>query len=85
MRNLYQFIKSTQLNLMKLFGKTEPQPIQVKGKELTCPICANKLFWSRRAQLNTSVASLFNFDWANRSATCFVCSDCTYIFWFLGE
>ena len=75
----------TQLILMNLFKKKEPQTVEVKGNELICPICANKLFWSRRAQLNTSVATFFKLDWANRSAICFVCSDCTYIFWFLGE
>ena len=30
---------------MKVFEKKEPQPVEVKGKELVCPICANKLFW----------------------------------------
>ena len=67
-----------------LFKKNEPELVEVKGNQLSCPICSNKYFWSRNAQLNTSVASFFGIDWANRSATCFVCSDCTYIFWFLG-
>ena len=70
---------------MKLFGKKEPQAIQIMEKQLSCPICQNQLFWTRKAQLNTSLASFFNLDWANRSAHCFVCSECTYIFWFLGE
>ena len=70
--------------MLKLFKNKEPQTVQVKGKDLCCPVCANKYFFSRQAQLNTSVASFFGFDWANRSASCFVCSDCTYIFWFLG-
>jgi hypothetical protein len=34
-------------------------------------------------KLNTATASLFNLDWANKSATCLVCSDCSYIHWFL--
>jgi hypothetical protein len=70
---------------MKLFGKKEPEAIQIKGRQLTCPICSNQLFWSREALLNTSVATFFKVDWANRSAICFVCSDCTYIYWFLGK
>ena len=69
---------------MNLFKKNESKLVEVKGNQLSCPICSNKYFWSRKAQLNTSVASFFGIDWANRSATCFVCSDCTYIFWFLG-
>ena len=70
---------------MGLFTKSEPEPVAVKGHELICPICGNKHFWTRRAQLNTSVATFFNLDWANQSATCFVCSDCTHISWFLGR
>ena len=69
---------------MKLFKKSEPQPIEVKGHQLKCPICENMTFWMRRAQLNTSIATFFGLDWTNRSATCFVCSDCTHILWFLG-
>ena len=69
---------------MQLFKAKEQQTVQVKGHDLSCPVCANKYFWTRRAQLNTSVASFFGLDWANRSATCFVCSECTYIYWFLG-
>lgn len=26
---------------------------------------------------------LFNFDWANATATCYVCDGCGYIHWFL--
>lgn len=70
---------------MSIFKEDEPLAIDIKGHELSCPICGNKSFWTRQAQLNTAVASFFNLDWANRSANCFVCSNCTYIYWFLGE
>ena len=70
---------------MKLFKKPEPQPVEVAGYELTCPVCRHDLFWSRKAQLNTALASFFELDWANRNATCFVCARCTHIAWFLGE
>ncbi len=63
----------------------QPEIITIKGHELICPICKNNLFYSRRAQLNTATASFFNLDWANRSATCFVCIECTHISWFLGK
>ena len=68
---------------MKIFDKKEPLMMEVKGHQLICPVCSNKYFHTRRAQLNTSVASFFGFDWANRSATCVVCSECTHIFWFM--
>lgn len=70
---------------MKLFKKSEPQTIEVKGHQLRCPVCNNTTFYLRRALLNTPVATFFDFDWANRSASCFVCSECTHISWFLGD
>jgi len=70
---------------MGIFKEDEPESVVIKGYELICPICKNKLFWTRSAQLNTAVATFFNFDWANKSATCFVCSECTHISWFLGD
>ena len=69
---------------MAISNKKQPQPVQVAGNSLSCPVCSNDLFWTRKAQLNSAVATFFNLDWANRSATCFVCSNCTHISWFLG-
>jgi hypothetical protein len=70
---------------MGLFKKKEPETVEIKGKQLKCSHCGNQYFWQRHAQLNTAVATFFNFDWANESATCCVCSECTQITWFLGE
>jgi uncharacterized protein YbaR (Trm112 family) len=71
---------------MSLFEENnDPLPYEIKGNKLICPICRNQLFYTRQAQLNTAVASFFNLDWANHSADCFVCSECTHISWFLGE
>lgn len=53
------------------------------GFKLRCEICGHQRFWTREAQLNTAVASFFSFDWANPSATCYVCESCGYIHWFL--
>lgn len=69
---------------MNIFKKPEPQTVAVKGHTLICPICSNNLFWTRRAQLNSAVSTFFKLDWTDRSATCFVCSECTHISWFLG-
>lgn len=68
---------------MGIFGKSEPEEVQVHGVDLQCEICKNTTFWQRQAQLNTAVATFFNFDWANPSATCLVCSKCGYIHWFM--
>ncbi len=68
---------------MELFKTKEPQTVQIAGNELKCPICNNNLFRRRRAQMNSAIATFFNLDWTNRSATCYVCSKCTHISWFL--
>jgi hypothetical protein len=70
---------------MGLFGKSAPEQVTVAGFELRCEICKNQHFWWRKAQLNTAVASFFDFDWANPSADCYVCSQCGYIHWFLPQ
>ena len=70
---------------MGLFGKSEPEAVQVAGVDLHCEICKHDRFWRREAQLNTAAASFFNFDWANPSATCYVCDRCGYIHWFLSD
>jgi predicted nucleic-acid-binding Zn-ribbon protein len=69
---------------MGLFKQKQSKTVQVKGNDLVCPVCGNNHFYDRKAQLNTSLASFFGLDWANRSAVCFVCSNCTHIMWFLG-
>jgi len=68
---------------MGLFGNQQPAPVKLGLHDLRCEICKNNLFWYREAQLNTAVATFFNFDWANPSAQCYVCSQCGYIHWFL--
>ncbi len=69
---------------MKLFKKKEPQTVEVKGHTLVCPICSNNLFWTRKALLNQGWSTFIGIDWSDRSARVFVCSECTYIFWFRG-
>jgi hypothetical protein len=70
---------------MALFGKREPEQVQILGKDLTCHVCGYDRFWRREAQLNTAVATFFNLDWANASATCLIWARCGYIHWFLPE
>ena len=54
----------------------------VRGTPLTCPVCRHDRFHSRAYLLNTRAATFFNFDWANRSATAYVCGRCGHILWF---
>ena len=68
---------------MGLFGKKEPERVRVGNLDLHCEICKHDRFWPRQAQLNTAVATFFNFDFANAEADCYVCDGCGYIHWFL--
>jgi hypothetical protein len=70
---------------MGLFGQKEATEAFVGGRKLHCEICKGEMFWQREAQLNTAVATFFNFDWANATATCYVCEECGYIHWFLPK
>ena len=69
---------------MSFFSKKtrKPFPIQVKENQLTCGVCGNDHFFKKRILLNTSILTFFKLDWLNKSATCFVCSECTHIIWF---
>lgn len=72
---------------MGIFSK-EPkraENILIQGKQLKCRICDNTTFYTRSAQLNTAALSFLDLDWANKSATCHVCSKCTHIEWFLEK
>lgn len=69
---------------MRLFKKKEPQTVEVAGNLLRCPVCNNDLFWTRTTPINSSVSAFFNLPGSGRIATCFVCSECTHISWFLG-
>jgi len=66
-----------------LFGREEAEEISILGRTLRREICHHQRFWQRKAQINTAVATFFNFDWANPEATCLVCERCGYIHWFL--
>lgn len=71
---------------MGLFSKDKvAEQVFLKGKKLKCGICANDQFFHREALLNTKAASILNVDWANKSANCYVCTNCSNIQWFLDK
>ena len=61
---------------MGLFKKAEPEEVFIADIKFNCQVCSNGLFWRREGQLNTSIATFFDFDWANPSAICIICSEC---------
>jgi len=63
----------------------ETEKVEILGREFNCQVCQHNEFRRREAQLNTAVATFFNFDWANESAICLVCVNCGYIHWFTSQ
>lgn len=70
---------------MGVFSSHRSKTYLVLNKPLHCLVCAHDEFEQRSALLNTSAATFFGFDWANRSANCFVCNRCGYIHWFVPK
>ncbi|MEU6738376.1 hypothetical protein [Streptosporangium sandarakinum] len=52
------------------------------GRHLTCDTCGNDRFEQHSWKLQTTGMTFMNLDWANRDATCYVCSVCRRIHWF---
>lgn len=50
-----------------------------------CQVCSSELFFDREVKLNTTGAELFDFGWANQSATGLVCARCGYVHLFLNN
>ena len=53
------------------------------GRRLTCAVCGGTHFHERNSLLNTRAATFFRFDWANKEATNYICTQCGYVFWFM--
>lgn len=70
---------------MGLFSSPKPKSFMVLDKPLHCQICGHDEFNRREVLLNTTLATLFNVDWANRSAMCFICDRCGYVHWFIRK
>jgi ribosomal protein L37E len=65
--------------------KSDPISVEIHGRKLVCVACGHDEFRKQEAQLNTAGMTLFNLDWLNKSATCYVCARCGHIDWFLPQ
>jgi DNA-directed RNA polymerase subunit RPC12/RpoP len=61
----------------------EYKSVTISGMALRCNHCGGMAFFSRRVQLNTTLANYFNFESANVSADVFACARCGQLHWFL--
>lgn len=70
---------------MGLFSSKQPVTATYDGKHIACLICGSEHFMDREVKLNTTGAELFDFAWANASATGLVCIGCGYVHEFFGD
>lgn len=70
---------------MGIFGREEPEIVEVLDKPLRCQVCSHDKFFTRKAQLQGQVLAFFNLDWASPTCTCVICSQCGYVHWFVPE
>lgn len=68
---------------MGLFTAEEPKRYEIDGKQLTCMFCQKDHFHTRQEQLHSPTRTFFNLEWTDSTATCFVCSSCGYMHWFM--
>jgi hypothetical protein len=73
---------AVKVNGMRIFGKEEPEVVEVLDRPLRCQVCDHGLFYTRNAVLPGAVVSFFNLDWTAPSCTTVICSHCGYIHWF---
>lgn len=66
-------------------GLNDDNSYEIAGAAVTCTHCGGIDFDQSEAQLNTMGLTFLNLDWANRSATIFICMNCGHIEWFLGR
>jgi predicted RNA-binding Zn-ribbon protein involved in translation (DUF1610 family) len=63
-------------------AKKEIKTYEIDGHKLICPICKNETFWYKKTLMNTKSASLLGYDWTNKNADNYICSNCGYVYWF---
>ncbi|MCX8007939.1 MAG: hypothetical protein N3B11_07530, partial [Coriobacteriia bacterium] len=67
----------------RAYSGDETQHYGVGGRQLRRPHCGGEDFDAGTALLNTAGMTFFGLDWANRSATVLICTNCSHIDWFL--
>lgn len=53
------------------------------GVTVTCSHCAGQHFERDSRQINSAGLTFLGLDWANKSATVYVCKNCGHVEWFI--
>ena len=78
-----KLIKSEKINIMakeKIIGRHK-----IAGNILECPVCGHSEFWLRKTLMNTPGLTFFGLEWANKTASNYVCNSCGHVLWFLPQ
>ncbi|QJR79518.1 hypothetical protein CA267_001255 [Alteromonas pelagimontana] len=79
------FFKTLRKGLKGAISAANADRYQINQVQIKCVHCGHDHFDAGEAQLNTAGATFVGFDWANRSASVFVCKQCSYIMWFANS
>jgi predicted nucleic-acid-binding Zn-ribbon protein len=63
--------------------KNEATSVKISGIVLKCKHCTHDEFYRDKRMLNSGVATFLGFDWLNKSAIVYTCSNCGFIHWFM--
>ncbi|MDQ7818212.1 MAG: zinc ribbon domain-containing protein [Melioribacteraceae bacterium] len=74
---------------MGIFDKQQKQPLiasyKMRGKKIVCPYCGSDKFEVRDVLLNTTAMTFLGFDWANKTASAMICTNCSRIEWYFNQ
>ncbi len=62
-----------------------PGQYAVEGKKIVCSHCGGDEFGKGKVPLNMTWMTIFNLEWATKSASILACTRCGKIQWFLKE
>ena len=79
------FFEAVKAGVKGAMSATGPGRFSAGGLAVSCTHCKRDEFERQEAQLNTAGMTLLNLDWANRSGTALVCTNCGLIQWFATE
>lgn len=78
-----RFFRAVKAGIDGVRRGTGPGRFTAAGIPVACSHCRADVFDRAEAQLNTTGMTLLGLDWANRSGTALVCTNCGLIQWFL--
>lgn len=74
---------------MGIFDKNPKGPIvgsfKIIDKKIECLNCGHDKFEMRDILLNTPGLTFLGIDWANRTASALICTNCSRIEWYLNK